>query len=820
MVDSGNASYKVSVTGLPKKYGLDRAKNIIHEHLETEDAISDIDFAEKKDGTKNCRVAFVTLKKEEYQQKLVAMAVIEAKFQKTQFKLNITKARPRIKSTSMLMSGASDAEKVAEISRTKKIEIVNQTVDVSLCDYNPCLNKNKKEKEDAKQSRSQTSSRKSCEFLCAFHYSPVVEKEVIEFIKKSSTHLNLLSKEFEELSSVKLKPKRSSGKQSSNFVVRFEPLPKNEGKTNQTDFESECSTRIMNFLRKFDSRPGHFGSKGLDKLRKSNLWTNNDCDIIKIEIDRSTDVSVLARWNHPKDGDFIIAGLENEVSQAFRWVQSKIKKENKTEMSEFVKEWQLEFLKDCGILDEIRSKFKNTTVSVSDEDCKVTFRGLKVDVENSRTDILKQLRKIESSRLTFLEDDKLDFLTRVLKQTGQKSEIDVAQFIKSQFRQEKLKCVLQCSSELKLKYILERDLERANAILNEIVQRRSIPVKAGLSELLDAEEWKKFEESLCSSRALAVNVNRQNSTIVLIGVAKCLEEGEFRLNEYVKENAVGSNVIEMPYPVARFLSEYPNEVGLDEKLKNVEWYPTSDGSGGLMVQGKADKVKSAFANLKKLIPSIKIDPHDVSEPGMPGYFRSDIGGQFLKTTQAITKCIILVDTDKDPKWKKATPASKILAIGTTPLLTTKIPNTKVTVNVIKNDITEHATDAIVNASNTELELQSTGVSGSISKKGGSNIQQEMSIQRKRVGGELAAGLAVTTSAGNLPCKKIIHAVGPMWHSQADSWSRQSLKDAVKSSLSEADSFNLRSIAIPAISCGVFGGKPKVCTKLIVQALVE
>ena len=57
------------------------------------------------------------------------------------------------------------------------------------------------------------------------------------------------------------------------------------------------------------------------------------------------------------------------------------------------------------------------------------------------------------------------------------------------------------------------------------------------------------------------------------------------------------------------------------------------------------------------------------------------------------------------------------AIGTTSLLSAKIPNTKVTVNVIKNDITEHATDAIVSASNTELELLSGGVSGSISEKG-------------------------------------------------------------------------------------------------------
>ena len=97
-----------------------------------------------------------------------------------------------------------------------------------------------------------------------------------------------------------------------------------------------------------------------------------------------------------------------------------------------------------------------------------------------------------------------------------------------------------------------------------------------------------------TSIAVVNCTQRQNSTIVLIGVVKCLEDGEFRLNEYVKKNAVGSKVIEMHYPVARFLSEYPNEVGLDEKLKNVEWYPTSEGSGGIMVQGKADNVKSGI----------------------------------------------------------------------------------------------------------------------------------------------------------------------------------------------------------------------------------
>ena len=76
-----------------------------------------------------------------------------------------------------------------------------------------------------------------------------------------------------------------------------------------------------------------------------------------------------------------------------------------------------------------------------------------------------------------------------------------------------------------------------------------------------------------------------------------MEEGEYRLTKYVMENAVGNRVIRMPYAVARFLSEYPNEVKLEEELKSVEWHMTTDNDFGILVKGKADHVKSGkFVN--------------------------------------------------------------------------------------------------------------------------------------------------------------------------------------------------------------------------------
>lgn len=78
------------------------------------------------------------------------------------------------------------------------------------------------------------------------------------------------------------------------------------------------------------------------------------------------------------------------------------------------------------------------------------------------------------------------------------------------------------------------------------------------------------------------------------------------------------------------------------------------------------------------------------------------------------------------------------------------------ISVIKGDITKVPIDAIVNAANTSL-LGGSGVDGAIHRTGGSTILEEcIKIRNKQ--GSCKVGEAVTTSAGNLPAKYVIHAV--------------------------------------------------------------
>ena len=118
------------------------------------------------------------------------------------------------------------------------------------------------------------------------------------------------------------------------------------------------------------------------------------------------------------------------------------------------------------------------------------------------------------------------------------------------------------------------------------------------------------------------------------------------------------------------------------------------------------------------------------------------------------------------------------------------------IQVRRLDITLARVDAIVNAANEGLQLGS-GVAGAIRRRGGQSIQEECD----RIG-SCAIGEAVVTGAGNLPARWVIHAVGPRWHG-GEQGEEMALASTVLAALSRAEEIGARSVALPAISTGVF-----------------
>ncbi len=131
------------------------------------------------------------------------------------------------------------------------------------------------------------------------------------------------------------------------------------------------------------------------------------------------------------------------------------------------------------------------------------------------------------------------------------------------------------------------------------------------------------------------------------------------------------------------------------------------------------------------------------------------------------------------------------------------------IRLIQGDLTELQVGAIVNAANAQLVLGG-GVAGAIRSKGGPTIQQECD----RIGGTTVGG-AVITGAGNLRCDYVIHAVGPR-HGEGNE--DEKLRLATLNSLERATENNLRSIAFPAISTGIFGYPPEEAARIAVATV--
>jgi len=119
------------------------------------------------------------------------------------------------------------------------------------------------------------------------------------------------------------------------------------------------------------------------------------------------------------------------------------------------------------------------------------------------------------------------------------------------------------------------------------------------------------------------------------------------------------------------------------------------------------------------------------------------------------------------------------------------------VALVRGDITRFPADAIGNAANDRL-AGGGGVDGAIHRAGGPAIMAEC-----RVIGGCPTGSAVTTTAGTLPAKYVIHAVGPIWRG-GRAGEAGLLASAYRSAMARAEERGVRTLALPSISTGVYG----------------
>lgn len=133
------------------------------------------------------------------------------------------------------------------------------------------------------------------------------------------------------------------------------------------------------------------------------------------------------------------------------------------------------------------------------------------------------------------------------------------------------------------------------------------------------------------------------------------------------------------------------------------------------------------------------------------------------------------------------------------------------IQIVQGDLTEMATDAIVNAANNDLQLGG-GVAGAIRRKGGPEIQRECDAI-----GTIPVGGAAITSGGNLKARYVIHAASMELGGRTDALT---LRSSTAHSLRIATQKQLKTIAFPAVGTGIAGFPMRECAEIMLREVVK
>ena len=482
---------------------------------------------------------------------------------------------------------------------------------------------------------------------------------------------------------------------------------------------------------------------------------------------------------------------------------------------------KLQLLEASGICETLRHDQQHVAITVDNFQKQLKMKGPRCLLQEVRIDVLRCISKMEEKTIELPGK-----VVTVLKRP------QVLKFMQDLFTHNNIVATIlydqsQSSNEITVVGVDSTTARDAEMLLQSTVQEKSLHLTRENVMLLQGSLWRDFQSSLAPNFKVQVTEDVSHSTIWVCGITEDVGECFNKVTAFLERNALLSKVIPAERGAIRFVTEV-----WKSKLEEIKRMPAqfsidikvTPNRKGIEVSATTEGLKICVSKVNELIDAIHKDFVQIDKPGMKKFFTNEKGQSMLKATGENNSCIILPKEHREVENDANQLEEKKDLRSSKELICSYVTQEEKKISVFKGDITKEEVDVIVNAANGSLN-HIGGLAAAILEAGGKEIQDDCRRYVER-NGLVLEGHVMTSTPGRLRCKKIVHVVGPKWDDEAkelvddgeETKQERLLKLAVTNLLKEAMKYS--SIAIPAISSGVFGFPRDLCAKVVLDAVVD
>ena len=589
--------------------------------------------------------------------------------------------------------------------------------------------------------------------------------------------------------------------------------PKDEALRNKYNFDEACEA-ITYFLAEFVESstrvPPEAWDGVVDNFKKSESPAQQ-----KVRMDCIAEQHVFFFIGKKQEVEEVTKELEGIIVV----IDKKLKREaSKIECTVKISYTRLQFLKHLEFAQELESRHEEVEVTILLEKEKLQIRGPPETVHKVQAAIWEAVAKMKDVKLN-MSLNALALLKSTPCQVFMRDTLTASNLQAMIAFDERNETVLVVGTESDV-------AEKAHDLVKTKIVEECVDLDEDQVQLEKSRKWHQLKEEITEKRILTLSFDRGNKKICLVGLKEDVPVAVKAVKRFLAENTIVSTVVTLPKGCRRFLVKYrePELRQIQEDLKEHSTRIKSladEGKQDLVVSGTTCGVDKAKELIQDLASKVQSQKMPVSKPGMRKMLDGSKGKKLLGMLENENNCVVeyFLPNKGDEKEVKEEKKAEKKKESLYDLLT--LDGRKIL--VFKDNICHRNVDVIINAANSRLQHVS-GVSKAISERAGEAFKAECN-RFVTDAGQILDGQVAVTSAGNLPFKKVIHAVGPKWEKKAAQEKSMGktpreeklLSYAVTNALDAAKDYN--SVAIPAISTGIFEFPLELCAKIMVESML-